>query len=306
MGVAALLLLAWAAFHHRAPFSEPVYQGKPLSAWTVALNTPGMHDQAESVIRAAGTNAVPCLGQLLRTPDPPLARLVKFVTRHTPDRLSQLLNRVFHPYSGSAQRAAAAQALRLLGPEAEAALPALADALGDDQTVSWHAALSLAQLGQPGTTALMKALPKSAPAQTDFICYALSLQGPSASNAIPTLAAFLERGDPQHGEWVARALAGIGKPSLPQLLQSLEHMNPSVRLVAIKALASIGPPARTATTNLLQHARVDERVVRLAAIEALPKVRPSGAGITDTLTNLTHDPDPQIRAKALDALHQIP
>jgi len=305
-GVVVLLLILLAAYESTAlRSSAPTFQGKPLSTWTLALNSATMHDRAEAAIRAAGTNAVPELARLLRTPDPPLARAVRFVARHTPDRLSRLLTRVFHPYSGSAQRVAAAQALRLLGSQAEAAVPALGEALQDERTVSWHAALALAQLGQPGTAALIHALPKSAPEQAGYICYALGTQGLSASNAIPILSTTLDSADPQRAEWAARALGDVGKLSVPNLLHSLEHTNPAVRVLAVNALGSIGPAARGVTPYVLKHALDDERVVRLAAVEVLAKIRPSGAGITGALTNLEQDPDPQIAAKARQALAKV-
>jgi HEAT repeat protein len=284
---------------------EPVYQGKPLSAWVMALNSAGSRDRAEEVIRSSGSNAVPSLVRMLRTPDPVLARPVRAFGRHAPNRLSRMLYRAVDPFSAPARRALAAQALRVLGPQAQAALPALTDALAGDQTVSWHAALTLAQFGQVGVDALLAALPRSRPEQAGYICYALGTQGYSATNAVPALAALVETAPPQLAEQAANALGALGKPAVPRLLQSLRHPSAAVRVLAAEALAKVGPPARDALPRLIELAKDDQPLVRRTAISVLPSIRPSGQGILEVLTNATEDPDAQVRAKALEALRKL-
>ena len=296
-------ILIWKARSPAAP--ELMCQGKPVSAWALALNSAGTQRQAEEVILSLGSNAVPSLVRLLRTPDPILARTVKAIGRRTPDKLSRVLYQMVNPFAAPAQRARAAQALRILGPAAISALPALTNALSDDQTVSWYAALTLAQLGEPGITALSGALPKSAPAQAGYICYALGTQGPSASNAIPVLATVMETGPAQVAERAASALADIGRLAVPRLLQTLEHPDPAVRILAINALARLGPPARAALPRLIDVAKEDQAIVRVMAIDALPKIRPTGAGLVGVLTNALQDPDPQVRVKATQALEKL-
>ena len=261
----------------------------------------GTHQEAERAILGLGSNAVPCLVRLLRTPNPVLATPFKAIGRRA-NRVRQALYRVVNPFSASAQRAAAAQALRDLGPQAEAALPALTNALRDDQTVSWYAALALAQFGQRGIAALTNALPRSGPEQAGFVCYALGSQGPSASNAIPALARVMEEGSPELGEKAARALGDIGRIAVPRLLRMMDHPAPAVRILAIQALANIGPLARPALPKLIHLATDDQPLVRGAAIDALPQIRPSGIGIAEVLNQTLNDPDPQLRAKASQAL----
>jgi HEAT repeat protein len=289
----------------RPPMPEPTYGAKPLSAWLRALNVAGTEEEAEHAILSFGSNAVPALVYLLRTPDPVLARPVQAIGRRSPMRMSRLLYRLVNPFAAPAQRAQAARALRTLGPQAQAALPALTNALRDDQTVSWYAALALAQFGGPGITALTNALPSSSPEQARCICYALGTQGMSASNAIPALARLIETGPPSVAETAARALTQVGRLALPTFGKLLEHPNAPVRIQAAKALAAMGPPARPALPQVLKVARKDQPAVRAVAIDALISIRPQGDGIREVLTNAVEDPDPQVRARAAQALEKL-
>src|SRR6266581_685504 len=53
------------------PAREPIYHGKPLSAWLEDLNSTSLYtqDTAKAAIRDMGTSAVPALVQVLRARD---------------------------------------------------------------------------------------------------------------------------------------------------------------------------------------------------------------------------------------------
>jgi hypothetical protein len=56
---------------------EPVYQGKPLSSWLIAVysttGTPeAQEEQANAAVRQVGTNVLPTLLRMLRAKDSPL------------------------------------------------------------------------------------------------------------------------------------------------------------------------------------------------------------------------------------------
>ncbi len=71
LGLAILGGLAWMVLSPRVE-PEPVYQGKPLSAWLELFDynrTVQQFEATQTAIRNMGTNAIPTMLQLLRTPD---------------------------------------------------------------------------------------------------------------------------------------------------------------------------------------------------------------------------------------------
>lgn len=253
---------------------ERSYDGKPISAWALALNLATTRLEAEKVLRKADSNAVPELVRMLQTPDPMLARPVKALGRRLPSKAGQGMFRMIDPFAAGSKRAAAAEALRMIGPHAEAALPSLQKALFDNDAVSWNAAQALGQFGPAGFVALTNALPKATPAQVGFICYALGTQGPAASNAVPVLITELRSGLPQTAQAAARALSAIGRAALPELNDCLSDSNLQVRIFAAEALGRIGRPARQSAPRLMEMAERDEAPARAAATNALALIGP--------------------------------
>lgn len=176
-GASVLAVSLWAILWPRRP--EPLFEGKPITAWAIELNSPAadVRNQAALMISRFSSNQIPPLVRMLHTPDPVLARPVAALASRMPNRIGAGLFRIVNPFEARARRAAAAQALRTMGPGAMAALPDLREAMQSDSTVAWHAALALSQLGEPGTEALMAALSEAAPLQRGFACYALGSQG---------------------------------------------------------------------------------------------------------------------------------
>jgi HEAT repeat protein len=268
LAVLCVIILA----RHATEQPEPTYEGKTVSAWALALNIATTRPAADELFRKIGTNAVPALVRMLQTRDPLLARPLRALGRRLPDRLSRGMFRIVDPYDAGRKRAAAAAALRIVGARAQAALPTLQSALRDNETISWHAALTLAELGPPGLAALTNALPAARMPQAGFICYALGSQGVSASNAVPALAATLRSGSPQAAEPAAHALASIGRSALPALENALAHTNLQVRVAVADALGTMGPWARKTTPKLLEMARSDQAPAHRAATNALAKL----------------------------------
>jgi hypothetical protein len=157
-------------------------------------------------------------------------------------------------------RFVAVQELRNMGPQAKAAVPALADALSDNQMVSWPAADALANIG------------------------------PDAAPAIPALVAIIEREQgqgktsetgsetPSTFSWLAgKALAAIGPASIPALLELLAHEDRFVRMTAAQALGTMEPPAQDAIPALNNAlSDQDEHVRRLARV-ALDRIDKRGS-----------------------------
>ena len=268
--------------------------------------SPATRDQAAAKLQALGPAAVPDLVRLLRTPDPFLARPARRVARWLPAKANARLFRIINPLEAAAKRAAAAQALRILGPGAHAAIPALSRALEDDLTVAWYASLALAQMGPDGLEALSTRLSTVPPIQCGYICYALGTQGQSASNATPNLVLLLEKDDPVISDKAATALGNMGRLGVPGLLRASTNQHGHVRTLAIGALSRIGPLARDAIPRLVTMAKEDQPGVREAAVEALGQVGPTSPAVTAALTQALVDPVREVRLKAILALGRSP
>ncbi len=309
-----LILLAFlgiggfSVFYERPTPAEPVYCGKSVSSWALDLNSPSepTRDAAKLNIQAFGDDAVPSLVRMLQTPNPIFGRPIRAVGTRLPRTASTFLFRLVNPFRAPAMRAAAAHAIGLMGPSAQAAVPALTKALHDEKTVAWYSALALAKRGNPGVQALVQSLTNTAPDQCGFVCYALSTQGVTASNAVPLLAKLLETGRSDVSEQAGLALSNVGPLAVPVLTHALEHTNLAVRLVAIRGLAVMGPIARGALPKLREKADLDEAAAKAAAVEALLQIRPTAALVLSAVTNALRDVDREVRGKAIQALSRAP
>lgn len=225
-------LLVW-ALHRRASLArEPSYGGYPLRYWLHAYdvfdtNRPSFFYEAKAAVDQIGTNAIPTLLQLLRTPerpeDAPLkAKFLTWASRHpfvgvnygkpsdfyseayngfwvlgprasnaVPD-LMAILNQNISPGSAGV----AAGALGLIGPGAKAAVPSLMRATtNSDYTVRIYAVRALGQiLADPDSVVplLIQVLRKDSAMVTPFAAGALGNYGSDARTAVPELVAILK------------------------------------------------------------------------------------------------------------------
>lgn len=161
--VSALAAIAVAGFAVCALRSrEPVYQGRSLSAWLVEANKGSWprtgRVPADEAIRQIGTNAFPMISQLLRAQDSAAkSQLIGFVNRqslvriHIRSQYERRMQAVAACYAlgpvakplvpevalslpgMKGNQPFAEQWLGELGPEAEAAIPALVAILADQQ-----------------------------------------------------------------------------------------------------------------------------------------------------------------------------
>jgi HEAT repeat protein len=173
-------------------------------------------------------------------------------------------------------------ALASIGPDAKAAVKALADALldGDKDTRTF----SLVALGRFGPAAkeavpnLVTLLGEKDRTLRFQVLGVLSLIGPDAKAAVPDLIKLFDTKDKALHTRVAAALAKIGKPAVVKLVVALNDDNAYIRLGAANALGGIGPDARGSYNYLLVHAQRDPIAeVRKAAEDALSKVAAKGS-----------------------------
>jgi HEAT repeat protein len=173
------------------------------------------------------------------------------------------------------QRIAAAVAIGDLGPGARAAVPALIEALRDQNpTVRFQAAISLGCIG-PEAKAAVPALIGTLKDGVFFVrgwtAFALGEIGTEAEQAVPVLVEGLKNAHEREfvRRQIASALARIGPNAVSALVETLTHSSELARLGAVLALHQIGPSARAAAPALMKLLSDPIDFVRAAAAAAL-------------------------------------
>lgn len=144
------------------------------------------------------------------------------------------------------------------------------------------------------------------PAQLRFMIARLGFEtlGSTASNAIPSLAALLDR--PEDGEGVAFMLTCIGPASLPAFMQALTNGSPTARCNAVSWVGGLGTNARPALPILLDCMKNEtNRLTRLRAMLTLGQMRIEPGTVVPAFTNALEDSDPSVRVLAADGLRQF-
>jgi HEAT repeat protein len=236
-----------------------------------------------------------------------------------------------------AARRRASRVLRLVGPEAHEAVPALLMAMKTDDAVArYRLSRTLARMG-PRTVPLLSASIRFENAQlTQGAARALAILGPEARPAtralthelkssspdvrilsalalwqadrrttgLPTLRAALA-GTSGSKQWAAWALARFGPaaaPAAPDLVRLLADRDDSVRDWVFRALEAIGPDAVPALT---QGCKSVVPGVRVEAAEALGRIGPGADSAVPTLLPLLQDTSAGPRVAAARALGRI-
>jgi HEAT repeat protein len=235
-------------------------------------------EHGDALSRGFAMNA---LAQLGPTAKPAVAALVARLRRkHDPDEAAALsrLNELRGWSLAENSTVFAIMALAALGPDAQAAVPPLIEALADpDPTLRRMAAHTLAEIG------------------------------PTAHAAIPALVARLSDPDPSVGSSAAGALGTLGAVAVPALVEALDDRDTAVRQLAIAGLGQAGPAAATALPDLLLALADPDEEIRVPAAHALaqvargPEVEPAIAALTAALK----DSEPMVRQAAQIAITEI-
>jgi HEAT repeat protein len=135
----------------------------------------------------------------------------------------------------------------------KAALPALTEAMGDaDVGIRLQAISGLGGLGpdaQSAVPTLADAVRKDPDRKVQRAAIeALGSIGPAATAGVRALIQVLD--DPTLAEVAIQSLKQIGKPAVPELIKALSARRETVRLSAAVALGKIGPAARVAVEPL--------------------------------------------------------
>jgi len=192
----------------------------------------------------------------------------------------------------AAQREAAADVLGRLGPPARAAVPALIDALQDKSSaVALMAARALAQVDSTRSSAAVKLLADSL--DVPGAALALAHIGPEARAAVPNLVAALRPRQKTADQELIRfhahlALARIGQPAVPALIEALKEKREGVAPLAGEALGWILPPPKEAVPALRAALQKDRTHAAIYA-RALGQLGPVARAAVPDLTELLSD-----------------
>jgi len=197
-----------------------------------------------------------------------------------------------------AQRAAAQEMIRKLGPEA---VPELRRLLRMPELVVrnrfWKNATSIPQPLRHWTAVVVGA--RKTTQVIPAACEAVCVIGPGAVAAVPDLAELLSRPDREISHPAARALGHLGPGALPALASALQSTNAEVRKLAAFGLGEAGPIAIGLATNLVEALHDPNKDVRETAVAALSRL---GRGVLPILLDGLSNPDPLIGRGAAVAI----
>ena len=172
-------------------------------------------------------------------------------------------------------REVAVNKLSAMGPEARAAVPALARQLRDEEPrVRRNVLAALVQIGLDGRAipAVVRMLEDEDPSLRRAACSALAETGPEAKVAIPALTKLLADEEPDVCVAAAEALGKLGTEStaaIPALEKLTRHADRGIRWTAAEALIRIGPEGIAVFESLIQH---EKELLSKAAVEVMDVV----------------------------------
>jgi HEAT repeat protein len=337
--VASLLAgLAWLVLRPH----EPVCEGKPLTRWLLENLDRGTGTEHPKdthrgkAIRALGTNALPTLIKMASTRYSTwtsilgeLARVKEMAFLHLP------------PQQGKHE--AAAWALKMLGPAARPAVPALIGLLSDrNAEVRLNAAQCLAGIGsvaQEAVPALLSSFVRSNGTNSEDAALrsatanALAEMGPNARVAVPQLAAAAD--EPEialallriQGEslrpiferladtsdlakWhrtvsLVVKLGTNAEPAIPFLIEALQVTNAAVQSQAITALGQIHLRPEVCIPALIAQLSSTNTFVRGPSARALAGFGSEAKTVVPELLRFLDDTDQRMRVTATNALRLI-
>jgi HEAT repeat protein len=211
-----------------------------------------------------------------------------------------------------AARAAVASALGSLGPSAAASAPHVRQSLSDpDTNVRVASARALWQITGDATASVPVLVATLNRPDAWDSALALGAMREAASNAVPALINLIQREKvprPLREMPVsAMALAQIGLPAVPALIEITTHRDARVRTSAAIALGFVGAKAEPAIPHLVPLLRDSDGDVRRAATLALGNIDSSqhASALVPALIRLANDEDIFLSSLAASTLERV-
>jgi len=281
------------------------YQGKTVTYW--ARRAAGHDPTAIAALKAMNTNAIPDLVILLHTEDSSLHKGVWKIQPKLPQRARNLLWKKWGPPLSMEDRLTAARALGAMGPDAEAAVPFLAQALNDpNNQVSYDVAAAMGQIGSASTPWLIEATKDFDPNRRRAVVGAIAQIGPGAEAAVPKLIELLQDPDGMVRQRAAYALNAIGTPWITRLLGTIKNGNSEAREMAANELVAMYRAPFQASRALAEMADDPSPSTRRKAIETFIALRRTDTIALRVFTNGLSDEAAEVRVAASNALSRLP
>jgi hypothetical protein len=254
----ALLLIALAGVSawQGLRLREPFYQGKRLSDWLAVYKMEGMagvetwqvrleQQEADEAVRRIGTNALPTLLRMLRAKDSALkVKCIGLAKRQHFIRIKYI------PSEELNYRACSG--FGVLGAKAQNAVPALIEIVNQNRSRAsrWYAIQALVLVGPPAQEAIPLLTSWATNADSSARSYAVNALGrirAEPERALPVLINALNDPDVQIRTAALLTLQGLGpnaKPALPVLVEFLSNAQSGIEWTyASNALKAIVPEA---------------------------------------------------------------
>ncbi|MBL8795873.1 MAG: HEAT repeat domain-containing protein, partial [Planctomycetia bacterium] len=133
--------------------------------------------------------------------------------------------------------------------------------------------------------------------------FALKHMGSAAQPALqPLLDALQTKGDEDLRRHCGDALANIGEPAVPKLIETMGDKNFAVQFPARTALKKIGKPA---VPQLIQALQGDNRAIREGSMMVLGELGPDAKAAVPLLREITKEQDKVMADAARTALKKI-
>lgn len=277
---------------------EPVYQGKPLSAWVIELGRQteelefGAPENAVAAIRAIGPKAVPFLLEWMPRPG------------------------AEHPVVGAPNWEAVGFAWEVLGTQGKSAIPALARLLSlpqktmDDYSVWTESAKAISYLGREAITPMLT-VATNMEGKHDLweLLHNFENLGTNGAPAVPALIHWANDPDYWVRDGVVSALGGIGeRPDLavPVLTNILEHDSSGmVRRDAAEALGSFANDSDAVLPLLSKTLKDPDWQAREGALSGLGKMQNKPGVVVPLITPFLYDHNNVIQRSAAYALRDL-
>jgi HEAT repeat protein len=295
-------------------------------------------------IGPAAKDAVPALAEKLKDPRPEIRREVVLTLGAMQDAAIPVLPQIAAVVSDEHARTAATFALGQLGQiPADTEATVRANAKSDDRLLATVSLWALARvhpedkdLRREATEQLIARLKDANPFVRVAAARALAALPPAPEITLPIWEKALQDADAETAQHALDALAALGAPAVPRLIDALKHekiraqvvyilgqigppaapaadalakliadKNPRVTAEAAMAIAKIGPGANSAVPALVAKLQQGDDGNAHALVYALGKIGPDAAAADAVLLGVLKSPDKALAVAAGWALTQI-